>query len=140
MPKLAFLHGNVLAGFCEADRTFGLTGQLCRHCGEPLVRTPLLYPVRHKNYAKEFAIASQWSLLKRSFKSAFMITIFGYSGPRTDQEAISAMQEAWGTPDDRSMEQTAFITLQNDDEISAAWKGFIHTHHYEVQSDSTTPG
>jgi hypothetical protein len=45
------------------------------------------------------------------------------------------MQQAWGTPDNRSMEQTAFITLQTSDEINEAWKDFIHTHHYEVQSD-----
>jgi hypothetical protein len=113
----------------------GVAGVRCRHCGKLFTRTPLLYPVRHKNYARDPAIASQWDLLKFGFKNAFMITIFGYSGPKTDQEAIGAMQQAWGTPKDRHMEQTAFITLQTEDEIKQAWKDFIHTHHYEVQSD-----
>lgn len=64
-----------------------------------------------------------------------MFTIFGYSGPKTDQEAIEAMREAWGSTSDRYMEQTAFITRQSEEEISAAWEDFIHTHHYEVQFD-----
>lgn len=134
-PKLAFLHGNVWAGYCEADGVLGVVPARCSQCGEPFRRTPLLYPVRHKNYADDAAIASQWALLKWGFKNAFMITIFGYSGPKTDQEAVSAMSEAWGNVHDRAMEQTAFITLQTDDDVSGAWDQFIHTHHYEVQSD-----
>ena len=113
----------------------GLVGERCSRCGNPFTRTPLLYPVRHKDYAHDRAIASQWDLLKNGLKNAFMITIFGYSGPKTDQEAISAMSQAWGMSDDRSMEQTAFITLQTEDEITEAWRDFIHSQHYEVQND-----
>ncbi|MGD1037368.1 MAG: hypothetical protein ABR878_09255 [Roseiarcus sp.] len=72
MPKLAFLHGNLLAGYCEADRVMGLAGGRCTHCGNPFTRMPLLYPVRHKDYAQNPAIASQWALLKcpsRDFSS-----------------------------------------------------------------------
>lgn len=134
-PQLAFLHGNILAGFCEEDRVLGLAGGRCRHCGHLFKRTPLLYPVRHKDYADDPAISAQWSLLKWGFRNAFMLTIFGYSGPKTDQEAIEAMSEAWGSTTARSMEQTAFITRQSEEEIGAAWDNFIHTHHYEVQSD-----
>jgi hypothetical protein len=64
-----------------------------------------------------------------------MITIFGYSGPKSDEEAISAMSEAWGTTDERNLEQTLFITIQNDDEVSRNWSKFIHTHHYEIDAD-----
>lgn len=134
-PKLAFLHGNLRAGYCEEDDVQGLFGAACSHCGNPFKRTDLLYPVRHKNYADDPAIASQWELLKWALKGAFMITIFGYSGPKTDAEAIAAMSEAWGSPDDRRMEQTAFITLQDEDEVRDAWSDFILSHHYEVQSN-----
>jgi hypothetical protein len=135
MPKLAFLHGNLLAGYCEVDKVPGLAGGRCSQCGKPFTRTPLLYPVRHKDYASNPAIASQWGLLKYGFENAFMITIFGYSGPKTDQEAIRAMQQAWGIPGNRPMEQTEFITRQTDKEISEAWSDFFHTHHYDVQDD-----
>lgn len=64
-----------------------------------------------------------------------MITIFGYSGPKTDKAAIAAMKEAWGEVDQRYMEQTAFITLQSDAEITSNWEQFIHTHHYEIQNN-----
>lgn len=64
-----------------------------------------------------------------------MITIFGYSGPKTDKEALDAMKAAWGSTDERAMEQTAFISIQSDEEIVEAWEPFIHTHHYELSAD-----
>lgn len=134
-PKLAFLHGNVLAGYCPADEVMGLADVPCSRCGEPLIRTPLLYPVRQKNYAKDGSIAVQWDLLKHEMRQAFMFTIFGYGGPKTDQEAIDAMSEAWGSPSERVLEETDFITLQPKDEVREVWNRFIHTHHYDVTDD-----
>jgi hypothetical protein len=95
----------------------------------------LLYPIGKKDYSGNEFIANEWKQLKWGFETAFMITMFGYSGPRTDQEAIAAMQEAWGDKANREMEQTAFITKQTEDEVSANWRAFIHTHHYEVSDD-----
>ena len=135
MPRLVFLHGNVRTGYCETDRAMGLAGHECRKCGLPFKRTPLLYPVANKDYAANPAIAWEWEALHEGIHSAFMITIFGYSCPRTDQAARDAMQAAWGPVAHREMEQTAFITLQADDEIRSSWREFIHTHHFEVQTD-----
>jgi len=91
-----------------------------------LVRTPLLYPIRTKDYASNAFIANEWMLLQAGFEDAFMITIFGYSGPKTDAEAIGAMEKAWGPKRKRNLEQTAFITIQSDSEINENWKAFIH--------------
>ena len=135
LPRLAFLHGNLLAGYCDNDRTLGFVGALCSQCGEAFARTPLLYPVRNKDYAKDVAISSQWEFLQHGLEQAFMITVFGYSGPKTDKEAIDLMRGAWGSPDARSMEQTEFITRQSEEEVSEAWTDFIHSHHYEVHDD-----
>jgi hypothetical protein len=134
-PKVAFVHGNVLAGYCPTDEVMGWAGVPCSSCGEPLARTPLLYPVRHKNYAKDGSIAVQWDLLKHEMRQAFMFTIFGYGGPKTDQEAIDTLSEAWGSPSERSLEQTDFITLQSTDEVRDVWSRFIHSHHYDVTHD-----
>lgn len=134
-PRLAFLHGSVLSGYCEADHVYGVAGARCSQCRELFKRTPLLFPVRNKNYAADASIAAQWNLFKDQLGEAFMITIFGYSGPRTDAEAIDAMKGAWGPVHDRAMEQTEFITRQLESEITASWKQFIHTHHYEVHDD-----
>lgn len=135
MPNLAFLHGNLSVGYCAKDDVVGVAGLRCRRCGDPFEVSKLLYPVREKDYASDPGIARQWRELRRGFKSAFMITVFGYSAPKTDVAAVAAMKEAWGTPDDRSMEQTSFITIQDEDEVREAWRPFIHSHHYEVHAN-----
>lgn len=131
LPRLAFLHGNVCAAYCPNDRVAGPAGARCRHCGKQFVRAPLLYPVKEKNYAANQFIANEWQLLKWGYENAFMITIFGYSGPKTDQEALAAMQAAWGDKNQREMEQTALIVAPSDNEerVSDQWDRFIHTHH-----------
>ena len=135
LPRLAFLHGNVGVGYCEKDKKAGMFGDICKKCNKPYNGVPLLYPIKSKNYSENFFIANEWNQLKRGFTDAFMITIFGYSGPKTDQEAISAMKEAWGDKNQRSMEQTCFITTQSEEVVSENWDSFIHTHHYEVSTN-----
>jgi hypothetical protein len=131
-PRLAFLHGNVAIGYCDVDECTGVVGSYCSACGMQLRRMPLLYPVRNKDYAADPAIAAHWDLFRCELNEAFMVTVFGYSGPRTDAEAIAAMGSAWGNLLQRSMEQFAFITFQTEWELADAWSRFIHTHHYEV--------
>jgi len=133
LPRLAFLHGNVATGYCAQDRVKGYALGCCSRCGRPFQRAPLLYPIGKKDYASHQFIASEWSELEQNLKHAFMFTIFGYSAPKTDAEAIVAMSKAWGRPEERNLEQTAFITL--DSNIGKRWRSFIHSHHYEVQSD-----
>lgn len=132
LPKLAFLHGNIRIGYCEEDRISSLVGMRCRKCGKWYKKTPLLYPIKKKDYANDSFIKNEWKILKLGFETAFMITIFGYSAPKTDKEAIAVMKKAWGDINKREMEQTAFITTQNEDKVSKNWKQFIHTHHYEI--------
>lgn len=137
-PRLAFLHGNIRVGYCAKDRVEmigAFPGGRCRHCGEQYEMVPLLYPIRRKNYADSPLIANEWKVLRAGFEHAFMITIFGYSGPRTDEEAIAAMRSAWGDKNKRYLEQTSFITTQAEDEVCENWEPFIHTHHYEVHAD-----
>lgn len=134
-PNLLFLHGCVSVGFCKEHDQRGLSGGFCKICKSHYQESPLLYPIGNKDYAKNYFIASEWECLKWALKNAFMLTIFGYSGPKTDKAAIAAMKEAWGDVNQRYMEQTAFITLQSDDEITSNWQQFIHTHHYEIQNN-----
>jgi len=135
LPILAFLHGNIRTGYCKKHNIAGLAGVRCRKCGRIYKRAPLLYPIKKKNYSKELFIANEWKRLKWGFENAFMVTIFGYSAPKTDQEAIGAMKKAWGDKNQRAVEQITFITTQTDDEVSENWEPFIHTHHYEVNAD-----
>ena len=134
-PKLAFLHGNIMVGMCEKDNVSSLAGRPCSRCGKIVEMVPLLYPVGKKDYATNPFIANEWKILRRGFKDAFMITIFGYSAPKTDEEAIAMMSDTWGPSYKREMEQTSFIDIASEENICANWDRFIHSHHYEVQDD-----
>lgn len=134
-PRLLFLHGNVASGYCLKDRTVGSAFALCSKCGEPFTRAPLLYPIKRKEYAANEFIQHEWDALKAYLSTTFMVTIFGYSGPKSDEEAMSAMGAAWGSVDNRELEQTCFITLQSEDEVTKNFSKFIHTHHYEIDDN-----
>ncbi len=135
LPRLLLLHGNVEAGYCEKDRTAGNVGTRCSKCKEPFSASPLLYPIRKKDYADNSFIASQWATFKQVLRHTFMVTIFGYSGPKTDQEALSAMGSAWGPVENRELEQSCFITIQNENEVADNFRAFIHSHHCEIDKD-----
>lgn len=135
LPRLAFLHGNVRAGYCAADRTMGRRTDNCSKCGEPRSPAPLLYPIKQKDYAADEFIANEWTLLKTNLQLAFWVTIFGYSAPRTDQEALGMMQTAWGGGEARPMEQIEIISIDDPDKLLGDWEPFIHSHHYDVVSD-----
>jgi hypothetical protein len=130
LPQLAFLHGNVAIGYCENDGVLGWNGHYCR-CGEKLTPVDLLYPVKDKNYTSNSFIAKEWKRLGIAMKSAYMVTIFGYSAPKSDVSAIQILKQAWGKIKDRNMEEIEIIDIRGHDEVVDSWKDFIHTHHYE---------
>ncbi|MHB8376326.1 MAG: hypothetical protein ACYDEB_05165 [Dehalococcoidia bacterium] len=135
LPRLAFLHGNVQIGYCAADRTTGRRDDNCSKCGKPRIRAPLLFPIKQKDYAADAFIANEWALLKTHLQNAFWVTIFGYSAPRTDQEALGVMQTAWGGGVARPMEQIEIISIDEPDRLRDDWEPFIHSHHYDIVSD-----
>ncbi|QEK51418.1 hypothetical protein FYC62_06870 [Pedobacter aquae] len=47
-------------------------------------------------------------------------TIFGYGAPISDIEAVNLLNHAWGTPDDRSMEQFEIIDVLPQERIAKA--------------------
>jgi hypothetical protein len=133
-PPLFFLHGNVVVGFCRKDQTSGLIGQRCTRCGELFEPSRLLFPVERKNYQDGGLIEREWQAMRHYLKHCFMFTIFGYSAPTTDVEAIDLLRKGWGDPSERNMEQTEIINRPGLDEdgLRNTWKPFIHTHHYEI--------
>lgn len=130
LPDLAFLHGNVMAGFCDTDKRGGLAGTCCQVCGKTYQNSRLLYPIKQKNYNSDLFILDSWNALKNYLKKAYMVTIFGYSAPKTDVEAISILQQSWGVNTERELEDFEFIDKKTEDEIINTWETFIHTHHY----------
>jgi hypothetical protein len=112
LPQLIFLHGNALAGYCTTDNVLGVRGARCPLCGQPFTPSKLLYPIREKNYSADRMIANAWAALKMVLKDALVVTIFGYSAPKSDVEAIELMSTAWGQWRNRQFEQFEFIDLK----------------------------
>ena len=63
-----------------------------------------------------------------------MVTIFGYSAPTSDLEAVSLMKDAWGDVNTRELEEIEIIDIKDEDELRETWSGFIHTHHYTTHN------
>lgn len=101
LPQLVFLHGNVGVGYCPTCKTYGYWFAKCHKCGMPLHGVPLLYPVKNKDYRQQEFISTQWEILEDYISRAALITIYGYSAPKTDVEAIDILKKAFarlGTP------------------------------------------
>lgn len=130
LPNLAFLHGNVLVGYCLNHKHGGKLDNHCPECGKKFSPSRLLYPISQKNYNDDLFTSDNWKALKNHLSKAYVVTIFGYSAPKTDVEAIDMLKDAWGNIDKRNMEDFEFIDIQNEDALIATWKKFVHTHHY----------
>jgi hypothetical protein len=132
LPHVVYLHGNVRIGYCPTDRVKSLRGIACNRCGRPLIASRLLYPVQTKDYSADVFTTAEWSTLRAGLRNAFALTIFGYSAPTSDADAIALMKSAWGSVNERQFEEVEIIDIRPEDELRDAWDAFIHTHHYQV--------
>jgi len=71
---------------------------------------------------------------REALKNALVVTIFGYSAPTSDRDAISIMSDAWGRPAQRQFELFEMIDIRPRDEVRATWERFIFSGHYRVQT------
>lgn len=137
MPFLSFLHGNVAIGYSPEDKRCGPAGWYSKATKNYFEPTKLLYPVEQKNYTDDEFISTEWQRIKAwlNSESTRRVTIFGYGAPATDVEAVKLLNEAWGTSDDRSMEQFEIIDIRPEEEVRNQWDTFIHSHHYDYATD-----
>ncbi len=132
LPHIFFLHGCAIIGYCPEHKVQGRVGTLCPTCGRPYTPTRLLYPVANKDYVTEPYIASQWRSLRSAFRTAYILTIFGYGAPESDAAAVDLMSEAWGSPEERDLEEIEIVDIKDQEELEATWNRFIHTHHFRA--------
>ncbi len=132
-PMIRFLHGNVAIGYDEEDLKSGPAGSFRKDNMHYLKPTPLLYPTGEKNYEEDPFIKREWKRLREALhdETTWRLTIFGYSAPRSDAAAIKLMNDAWGTPDKRNIEQIEMIDIRPEEEVKRSWDNFIHSHHYD---------
>jgi hypothetical protein len=132
-PTILFLHGNVAVSYClDCKVSFG-RNQYCRHCGKLGVSSPLLYPVKEKDYQADPYIASDWRAINHALKTAWAVTFFGYGAPKTDVEAIRLLKSGWGPVEKRELEETEIIDVRPENELTETWSPFIHTHHSTIR-------
>jgi hypothetical protein len=130
MPQVAFLHGNVAIGFCDEHRACGWHDDNCQVCGRPFSPSPLLFPVKDKDYTSQPSIHSQWALLERELEEAYFVTIFGYSAPVTDAAAREALLRVWSK--NKAREIAEIIDIQPEEQLVSAWDDFIVRSHYII--------
>lgn len=135
LPHIFCLHGNVGMGYCKEHREFGVKDATCPVCGKLFPSTKLLYPIEHKDYENDDYIKGCWDATKEMIKYSYMITIFGYSAPTSDKVAVDLLKEAWGSLDDRQLEEVSVIDIIREDEMLRKWNHFIYTHHYRYTND-----
>lgn len=135
LPRLSFLHGNVAIGYSVEDKRCGPIGYQMRKDGGVFEPTKLLYPVEQKNYTDDEFINIEWERVKywmTKESGTVRATIFGYGAPVSDVEAVSLLNDAWGTPDERVMEQFEIIDITPEEVLRERWNGFIHSGHYDI--------
>ena len=131
LPHLSFLHGSVAIGYLREDQKAGPAGWSSKATGHQYLPTRLLYPVTQKGYNSDEFIKREWDRLRWWLKQAKRITIFGYSAPNTDVEAIELMSSAWGDPRQRNLEQIELIDVLPGDMLTQRWHRFIYPGHYD---------
>lgn len=135
LPEIFFLHGNVRIGSCKTHHDkWGKRGELCPTCNQKFVDVPLLYPIEKKNYfSGNNYTALSWENAKSKFADAFTMTIFGYSAPESDVEAVELIEKAWFRRSDREFARIQVIDILN----SKRWKRFEpkdHPYHLSTKT------
>ena len=124
LPKMLFLHGSVAVGICEDCRHYEpYRNKYCSLCGKPLVSPRLLYPVENKDYSQNIYIQDAWNTLQFYLETACIVTIWGYSAPKSDKEAKMMMLKAFSS-DYRPLDQIEVIDIADEDKIYETWQPF----------------
>ena len=135
LPQILCLHGNVAIGYCVEHGEFGMKNACCPRCYSRLKPIRLLYPVQEKNYKDDDYIKRCWDAVDYILGESYMITIFGYSAPTSDKEAVDLLKKAWGDKEKRQLEEISVIDIISEDEVLEKWKDFIYSHHYRYTNN-----
>jgi hypothetical protein len=138
-PQFLYLHGNT--ALLYRFKPDGMLQCAPRHPSQIVPptgwkATPLLYPVRKKDYQTDPLTKKHWEWASEAMGRSFLFTVFGYSAPASDVEAVKLLKAGWGDTHKRQFEEIEIIDRPGmpEDDLRKRWKKFIHTHHYQVHS------
>ncbi len=130
LPGIFFLHGNVRIGKClDHVEKWGRRWVACPVCSKPFKNVPLLYPIGKKDYSKDPYIEQSWKAARELFREAFVLTIFGYSAPDSDRDAVDMLKAAWMGRSRRKIEHIEVIDIEDFGTLYERWKPFTPTFH-----------
>jgi hypothetical protein len=133
LPNIVFLHGNAFVGTCQEHNTIGFINCACSKCGRLFQKVDLLYPVQEKNYSDNDFIRNEWAVLKLYLEKAFMITIFGYSAPKTDLAAREVLLDVWKNNPIQNFAEIEIIDIDRKEKIEYNWHEFFVKNHYIIR-------
>ena len=134
LPNLRFLHGSVIYATCEHHDVLGHIGDRCPECANALTAIEPVYPDEQKDYVSNPLLRREWDGVLRQLKTAFHLTIFGYSGPVTDGKARRLLEQAW-SPAERSTDHVEVVDLIGQPALQKRWREFIPFSHLLAHSD-----
>lgn len=133
LPMILFLHGNVATGTCKKCGDNGyMYAHQCGGCGHYLDPVRLLYPISNKEYDSDPFIKRQWSSLYKYLEGSYYVTIFGYSGPKTDVEARKLMLTAIKANRSKVFTELDIIDKAPKQQVEENWREFFYSHHYGI--------
>ena len=133
LPGVFFLHGNLRIGVCRKHpERWGSRLLRCPDCGVPFSDVPLLYPVEKKGYSSDPYITDAWKNARWFFRAAFVLTIFGYSGPDSDRDAVDLLKNAWMERSPREFEHVEVVDIASTASLHERWGKFTPTHHLKA--------
>ena len=132
LPEMLFLHSSVAVGICEDCRHYEpYRNRCCSKCGKPLSSPRLLYPVEHKDYSQDIFIKNSWNEFSRYLEQACIVTVWGYSAPKSDSEAKKMMLKAFSS-DYRPLDQIEVIDIADEETIHKIWYPFAKDTNYHL--------
>ena len=132
LPQMLFLHGCVDVGICEACNHFEpFRNIFCQKCGRELANPRLLYPVGQKSYSQDIYIKDSWNAFTWYLERACIVTIWGYSAPKSDSEAKKMMLKAFSA-DYRPLDQIEVIDIADEEKLHQTWRPFVKNTNYHL--------
>ena len=134
LPDIRFLHGCVIYASCVTHTTvLGSPGEYCPTCKRELTASKLVLPVEDKEYGRDPLIANDWHVTSTRLKSAFHLTIFGYSGPKTDHNAKRLLHDGWSPPPE--IAHVEIIDVVSETVLYDNWDDFLPFGHLMTPED-----
>lgn len=136
LPDIRFLHGSVYYSSCLEHDVLACPGEQCPKCDSLLVNSELIFPLEDKDYGQNPLISRDWKIVTRKLSRAFHLTIFGYSGPRTDQKARQMLRDGWHGPGSsenpssiRHLSHVELVDVASPNKLERNWSEFIWFGH-----------